>query len=333
MKLITKILLLLTLLITLYTCKDNPVGPDDSNAVPGRRDYTWVADTIGNPFLHFFNIWGNTPNNIWAAGAMMSDALYRYDGQKWNLDNRVYISDPNALWGDGNSMWIGNDKGCIWKFTGDSYTQQLTDFKVDGSLCDLIEMAGSSGNEIFSVGYNEINPVIIKYNGISWSLDKKLNDSGVFNQIKYCSKNFKYYLRFSLADYSTRIYEYDKKDLKIIYEYSPSNAGPTISEIDGYAYIVIGKKIYRYFNGNMEFIFEVNDPNFGGVVWGRNRNDITIRMKDGVAHYNGTDWKYLFKSPDPVGFAPNSAIFKNDVFIPAKNERTGSNIIYHGILK
>lgn len=333
MKLITKFILLTALLIVLYTCKDNPVGPDDSNAVPGRRDYTWVADTIDNPYLHFTNIWGNAPNNVWIAGALMSDGLYRYNGQKWLLDNRIYISDPNAIWGNENNVWIGNDKGCIWKFIGDSYTQQLTDFKVDGNLTDFYEMGGSSNNEIYVVGSNRKNPIIMKYDGSFWRLDKKLTEEGLFNQLKYCPKNNKYYLGLWLTDYSVRIYEYDRNNLKMIYENPPSNVGPTISEIDGYIYVVIGHKIYRYFNGKMEFIFEINDPNFGWRVWGRNRNDILIRMKDGIAHHNGTDWKYLFKSPEPIMLSANSEIFINDVFIPAKSETSGNNIIYHGILK
>lgn len=333
MKLITKLLLLTVLLIVLYTCNDNPVGPDDSNALPGRRDYTWVADTIDNPYLHFTNIWGNAPNNVWIAGALMSDGLYRYNGQKWLLDNRIYISDPNAIWGSENSVWIGNDKGCIWKFTGDSYAQQLTDFKVDGNLIAFYEMEGSSSNDIYVVGSNRKNPIIMKYDGNSWRLDKNLTDPGAFNQLKYCPRNDKYYLVMSLRDYSNRIYEYDRNNLKLIYEYPPSNTGLGISEIDGYVYFTIGKKIYRYYNNKMEFIFEVNDSNFGGHVWGRNRNDILIRMQDGVAHYNGTDWKYLFKTPEPMMLAPNSLIFDKDFFVPTQILSTGVNIIYHGILK
>ena len=114
---------------------------------------------------------------------------------------------------------------------------------------------------------------------------------------------------------------------------TPGNGGPCISIIDGYLYITIDTKIYRYFNGNMEFIFEVNDHNFGVHIWGRNRKDILIRMQDGIAHYNGTDWKYLYKSPEPVILAPNCTIFNNEVFIPAKLRSTGYPIIYHGILK
>ncbi len=333
MKQITKLLILLAIIITLVTCKDDPVSPDDSNAVPGRRDYTWVADTIGNPYLDFYSIWGNSPDNIWTAGVLMSDALYRYDGQKWNLDNRVYISDPLALWGYDNNVWIGNDKGCIWKFTDDVYKQELEDFKIDKNFLDFYEMTGTSSNEIYIVGSDRINPMIMKYDGNFWSLDKKLTDSAVFNQIKYCYRNDKYYLVCALFDYSTRIYEYDRKNLKMIYEYPPSNGGPAIATIDGYAYLVIDKKIYRYFNGNMEFIFEVNDPYFGGVVWGRNRKDIFIRMQDGLAHYNGTDWQYLFRSPEPISLSPNCVVFEKEFFIPARIKTTGYNVIYHGKLK
>lgn len=332
MKLIVKFLIPITLLLAITTCKENPIGPDDSNAVPGRRDYTWGADTVDNPFLDFYSIWGNSITSIWAAGSLMSDALYRYDGEKWDLDNRVYISDPLSLWGYENDVWIGNDKGSIWKFSGELYQQKLKDFQISESFVYFIEMTGTSNNEIYVVGSNNVNPIIMKYDGNSWRLDKILKDSAVFNQVKYCSRNNKYYLVCALSDYSTRIYEYDRKNLKVIYEHPPSNAGPTIATIDGYAYIVIGNKIYRYFNGKMEFIFEVNDPNFGGIVWGRNKKDIFIRMQDGVAHYNGTDWQYLFQS-ESVTLSPNSVMFDNDFFVPAKIKNTGYPIIYHGILQ
>jgi len=192
----------------------------------------------------------------------MSSGLYKYNGQKWNLDDRVYISDPMALWGYENNVWIGNDNGCIWKFTGDSYTQELGNLKIDESLVMFYDMAGSSNNEIYTVGYNgptNCMPVIMKYNGSIWSLDKKLADLGVFNQIKYAHRNDKYYLGLSLVDYSMEIYEYDRKNLSLIYKKEKGdNIFTSFAVIDGYAYIVVDNKIYRYYNGNMEFIFEVD---------------------------------------------------------------------------
>jgi hypothetical protein len=325
-------ILIIITTIVIISCKDGVVTPDDSNATPGRRDYTWAVDTVGNAYLDFISIWGDAPDNVWATGWLMSEALYHYDGNKWKLDNRVYISDPSTVWGYENRVWIGNDKGSIWKFTDNAYIQELKDFKINDNLTDFYGITGKSSSEIFAVGYNRINPIIMKYNGTKWVQDKMLPDSGGFNQIFYSSKNDKYYLNLWLNDYSTRILEYDRTSIKTIYKYPPNNVGPTIAEIDGYPYLVIDVKIYRYFNGNMEFIFEVDDPSFGGVIWGRNRNDILIRMRDGIAHYNGKDWRYLFKTIRDNSLQASCVVLENDVFIPAKL-RTGENVIYHGQLK
>lgn len=333
MKLIFKIFALLIIASFLLTCKDNPVGPDDSNATPGRRDYTWEADTINNPYQLFYNIWGDSPSNVWSTGSLMSDGVYHYNGEMWSLDNRVYISDPDAIWGYGNDLWIGNDKGCIWKFTGENYKQELKDFNVDGNLVNFVDIVGKLPGEIYAVGSNRYHPIILKYDGLKWNFEKALPDSGGFNKISYSSRNDKYYLRCPLFDYSTRIYEYEKGELKIIYDSPPSNRQPGLSIIDGYVYIITENEIKRYFNGKMELIFKVNDPNFGGTVWGRNRNDIFIRMQDGLAHYNGTDWQYLFKSIGATALMPNCTIFDKDIFIPAKIRTTGYPIIYHGKLK
>ena len=329
---ILAIIILLIIFVT-QSCK-SPTAPMQDNLSPGSRNYTWVADTINNPYLDFYNIWGSSPSNIWTTGALMSDGVYHYSGQKWSLDNRTYISDPDAVWGYGNTVWIGNDKGCIWKFTDSSYIEELKDFQIDGKFIDFVGMTGTSNNEIYAVGFNYTNPIIMKYDGNTWNIDKTLPDTAIFNQIIYCAVNGKYYLRCPLSDNSTRIYEYDKKELKIIYNSTPSNSQPGLANIGGFLYIATsGGKIYKYNNGNMEFIFEVNNTNFGGAIWGRSRNDILIRMQDGIAQYNGTDWQYLFKSSTPIMLAPNSAVFNKDVFVPAKLRTTGYPIIYHGILK
>ncbi len=97
--------------LSFESCK-SPTSPI-TNFPPGSRDYTWTADTINNPFLDFYSIWGSSSTNVWITGVLMSDALYRFNGQSWSIDNRVYISDPTALWGYGNNVWIGNDHGCI----------------------------------------------------------------------------------------------------------------------------------------------------------------------------------------------------------------------------
>lgn len=328
------------LLLGAGSCKKNPVEPpfpDDGGLTPGSRNYTWVADTIKNPYIYLRSIWGNSVDNIWTTGDLMSDAIFKYNGHSWNLDARVYINSPQGIWGYNNCIWISNDKGSIWMFTDNNYTQQLKDFRINGGLTSFGNMAGSSNNEIYAIGSVLLNnanyPIILKFDGNSWTLDKRLNNPGGLSQIKYSSKNNKYYMVSNQPDYTVNVYEYDRQDLKLIYDSQPTNAGPTIAQIDGYSFIVIENKVYRYFNSRMENILEVDDSKFGGVVWGRNRNDIFIRMLDGLAHYNGTDIEYLFKTSGSTMMAPNMAIFDKDVFVNVKDYNTGYNMIYHGTLK
>jgi hypothetical protein len=131
-----------------------------------------------------------------------------------------------------------------------------------------------------------------------------------------------------------RIYEFDRNNIKMLDEHLQTSENPSsIHTIQGYIYITLGKKVYRYRRDNMELMFEVNDPNFGGQLWGRSRNDILIRMFDGIAHYNGSDRQYLLKLTSNIWLAGEAMVFEKEVFIPAKDYNTGYQLIYHGVLK
>ncbi len=60
-------------------------------------------------------------------------------------------------------------------------------------------------------------------------------------------------------------------------------------------------------------------------------------MTDGLAHYNGTDVKYLFHftlgEVKPWTQIFGAALFDNDVFFLVYEPTTHLNLIYHGILK
>jgi hypothetical protein len=169
-------------------------------------------------------------------------------------------------------------------------------------------------------------------------LFKTFENIGVVNKIQFSSRNNKYYCNSVLKDdsgnYTERVYEFDRENLKLLNEHVvTAEMTSTINAINGYIYIKIGKKIYRYVNNKMELMFEVNDPNLGGQLWGRSRNDILIRMYDGVAHYNGTGYQYLFKVNSNVRFSAGAMVFEKEVFIPAEDSKSGYQLIYHGVLK
>ena len=122
--------------------------------------------------------------------------------------------------------------------------------------------------------------------------------------------------------------------MKLVLENTPNgNNSTTINEIDGWLYITIGEKIYRYKNGKFNDYLEVNLSNFGGQIWGRNRNDVFIRMFDGLVHYNGSNFKYILKFSSNITFGSPAIVLEKDIFLHAFDDKTGYNIIYHGQLK
>jgi hypothetical protein len=339
MKNIALVFCIAILLLGAGSCKKNPIEPPDEeqeNLKPGRRDYTWAADTVKNPYLDFYHIWGNSLANIWTGGMLSSNALYRYDGTKWLLDNRVYLPTPAALWGYGDKVWIGNYNGCLWQFTRDTYKEQISFQKMGDTYVQFINMVGSSNNEVYVTGAYHQNgswyTLLMKYDGIKWSLDKNYEYPTSIMQLSYSPQNDRYYWTEAYPDNSGSFVEYDRVNIKVIRKFNNANTAASLATMDGYEYIVSDRSVYKYYNDQTNKILDINNNNFGGIVWGRGRNDMFIRMFDGIAHYNGTDVQYLFKIPQNYRMNSNMQIFEKDVFISAKDFNTGYNIIYHGKL-
>ena len=85
---VKSLFVLLTLFIlTLNSCKHNPVEPGINE--PGRRDYTWTRDTLRADELGFeflSGIWGASPNDVWVIGgdATYVNKVWHYDGSTWH---------------------------------------------------------------------------------------------------------------------------------------------------------------------------------------------------------------------------------------------------------
>jgi len=338
MKQITKLLLLLTIIITLVTCKEDPVGPDDSNATPGRRDYVWTIDTIKDYYFSFNSIWGTSPTDVWIADD--DNAVYRYDGQKYYKDKNAIMVCPNSIYGNNNKVWIVGQEGTILRYENGSYKREI-DARIDNHFVWFTGIDGKDDKEIYTCGWvnytKSHDGVIYAYNGTVWRNEKLINDSGGFAKMFYSNKSDKYYfLSGYVADDNSltyNIYEYDRNNLTKIKSQKEDGYGCAIYKIDNHLYYIISKKIYRYWNGNSEYIFEVNDSNQGGLLGGRNRNDILVRMQNGIAHYNGTDWQYLIKFDTKRLLGSDALVFEKDVFVTAKDYVTGYTLIYHGQLK
>ncbi len=112
---------------------------------------------------------------------------------------------------------------------------------------------------------------------------------------------------------------------------SKHNSG-TISIIDDKIYFVLNDKIMLYVNNQFQTVLDLKGMNFLYEIWGRNPEDIFLEMTDGLAHYNGTDVKYLFHYPQQT-YIYGAALFNHDVFFLIYESQTGLSLVYHGQLK
>jgi hypothetical protein len=334
-------MIVITAMILLSCKKEGITEPEEEpNYEPGRRDYTWTADTIKAYYLYFDSIWGLTLNDVWAVSGVASvfEDIYRYNGNKWTAETSTPIYHTNSIWGTSSKVFICCGDGRIWNYQQGAFSSS-PQFKYEGKEIYFRTIEGKNDNEICAAGGENIpqnrDAILYKYTGNIWLLDNIVKNFGTIFLAKYSSRNNKYYFLSYLDNNSkglpdtTRLVEYEGEEIKTIAIASPI----TINIINGYLFVTIDHKIYRYYKDNFENYLEVNLPNFGGQIWGRNKNDFFIRMKDGLLHYNGSDLQYLIKFPSNITFGTCALVLEKDVFVHAFDDKSGYNIIYHGKLK
>jgi len=103
----------------------------------------------------------------------------------------------------------------------------------------------------------------------------------------------------------------------------------------GKTYFVIDNSIYLNVNGSLENYLSFEVDNFGHQIYGRNLNDMFLRMKDGLAHYNGTDIQYLYRFPNhqKTSILANAVLMEKNVFFPMTNYDESINMVLHGKLR
>jgi hypothetical protein len=339
----SKIFLLVAVTVLLITnsCKDN--GTDPETLEPGRRDYVWTVDTIKAYYIYFSSIWGQNAEDVWAISMVGSvfENIYRYDGKKWYRETRTPIGNTSSLWGIENNLWICTHDGHIWNYKNNVFSSS-PQLLLENKEVEFLSIAGKNENEIFAGGGKNItlnrDALLYKYNGINWQLNKIMQNKGNITRIRYSSVNNRYYILTYLDNETENdtvsLYEYDGNNIKSIYRnYISENTSCIMNDINGYLYVTIGHKIFRYSKNNFEQILEINDSNFGGQTWGRSKSDIFIRMLDGLMHYNGSDVKYILKFSPDVRFGTSAMVFEKNIFLHVFDNKTGYNIIYHGKLK
>jgi hypothetical protein len=356
---------LVFVLTSAYFSCDNPTGPLEDT--PGRRDYVWELDTLNMPANYLGAVWGASPNDVWAGGAGGTeyDRLWHYDGNKWKVYNKepIYCTVETIYGFDYNNVWMGggdepSSGAAIWHYDGSRWTRNYV-YNVSGEYAtEVTDIWGLAPNNIYACGtisykkgtIDSFQGFVLHYDGTGWTEVSKGDTNYQFDFIRseynypnsFLNLGYKSYtqaFKYSIINSDSSIfafYELEGSNLKKIYSNTGGNIHYTsLSNIDGTIYFLINQDVYEYTNGEFNKQFSLESPNFGYQFWGRNLQDIFVRMMDGIAHYNGADIRYLYKFSPSISETNRPLILKNDIFFMIW-DGSGSQItneILHGKLK
>lgn len=341
------LLIIITNSFIIFSCKNDIVSPPDNP--PGRRDYTWKIDTLNLPMNLLSDVWGSSSNDVWVVGDEGTgvDRLQHYKDFSWNVYKNETIScSGRTLFGfSERNIWMGGGVevlpgASIWHYDGNFWRQNFR-YDVGAYITLIYDIWGNSPDNIYACGVhqfqnNDIRGFILHYDGKRW---KELLIAGFNSQFYKIrgekDRTFVYasVINNGYAD-STIFYELNGNKLKKIFS-AYNLQGDDIEVIDANVCFLIERSVYRYYNSKFYKLFSVNIPQFGYRIYGRNLNDIFLRMQDGLAHYNGTDIQYVYNSPSTLFNIRASAIlFDNDVFFCIWDQSNRfPNKVLHGILK
>src|SRR5690606_15695413 len=177
---------------------------------------------------------------------------------------------------------------------------------------------------------------ILHYDGISWKEKFVSNTKSQYLKIHLENgKAFVFNLISSLTvSDSIEFYEYTNEKLNKIFAKSLDDIiFGSISKIGDKLYFLIGRDLTIYQGKEFTKILSFSEQNFGYHVAGRNENDIFIRMRDGIAHYNGENIVYLYQFPNLyTSYYNMPLIFDNEIFFAVHDNLNEFNIVLHGIL-
>jgi hypothetical protein len=329
-------------LIFLLSCDDSPNGPEEPP--PGRRDYTWKVDTLDILFNNLFELWGSSPEAVWAigAGGEAKNYVWYYNGTTWESYNRFVGAVPIGIDGFAqDDVWIGGDQSTVLQYDGQNWEKKeilnglgISDFR------GIVDFAGSSSSDMYAVGYEDSSGTKLSlayhYNGGEWSLLNTKNMNAYFYRIKKETFSDRYYFLGVMSnniDPDRRVvWLYENSEFQLIEKDTYSNeTAITTQKIGDHVYMNYGYRIYKLDGLKRELIYVVDDEQYGLQVYGRNEKDLILRMFDGVAHYNGIDHEYLINFEEGVSIN-DIIVFDTHVFVLAYDSYNSINLVYKGTL-
>jgi len=308
------------------------------------------------------SISGSSPTDVWAGGFDVNNySLFHYDGVQWTGVPIAAAYVKSVIDFNPNSVWLNGGYGEIWFFDGHMWTRNFV-YKPNNSMGAFIQdIFGTTPFDVYAVGVLYETPgenlssrgFILHNDGFGWKEVYRANYYSQFIRVRsesglaYILGDKVGYIHSPNGDSATGkdnffIYQFKNGILKQIDSSYIYNGIPMIDNIGDYVYFALpsGKvafNIFLYDIGRYSFAnfvkrFSVNISNWTLDFSGRNEKDVFLPMYDGIAHWNGTDIKYLIPFANNNMVVGNIAVFEKDVFVPVKDPTTKMNLVYHGRL-
>jgi hypothetical protein len=338
------IIFILSIIIALNTCNENPLV--DDNIPHGRRDYVWTVDTLNTPFNIYYRMWGSSLTDVWCVSPGDWDkSIAHFDGEGWSIYGISGLNVPSSIYGFSNSnIFIGAQNGQIWRFDGNNWILFAELTKDGHNDIGINNIWGEFPNNFYAFGaYPDSNgafnnSVIAHFQNNKWTMFTTEDIIGVIGHLYKNGGDQKIYLntyRLGGGEYfdSTLIFEYSQGIYEQLYSSVwTRGAEADISLINNEVYFILGNEIAKRKNNQFQTFLLVDNPNFYQRIWGRNSKDIFLFMTDGLVHCNGTDQEYLLHFDKPRTQIFGAVLFENEVFFLVYESETHLNLIFHGKL-
>lgn len=253
--------------------------------------WTIVSNPSTNYIKKFYNVEGNSSNNIFFVGKAnyyspgtppsFTDSAYvlQYLNGNWIVHNIPNSSTLYTLcWANEIEVWTGGAKGNLFKYNGNIWKKYF----LGNEKLLLNNLVSINPNDVYATGHIEhaligggyyIADYLYQYEGADWTLIDSNITSTIYNRISFPTLM--------------------KKIDGIIF----GSGDVGFVKKNGNSWIKIRSGIYGQFNGT-------------------NENNIFLANQDfGVMHYNGIDW-YTFEQLPKLSYY-DVEVFDNAVFLLA----------------
>ncbi|MGE5364398.1 MAG: hypothetical protein ACM3SM_09725 [Bacteroidota bacterium] len=331
------------LLFSFSGCSNPNESIPPDNTPPGSRDYVWTVDTLKTDESFYVTaMWGSSSEDVWAVGSSSRSAttIWHYNGKQWSYDDIYRQIDPTGIWGfSNNEVWLVNSNGRIWKYDGFSWKQFGFYTLPNYERLVFQDVYGTSPDNVYAFGHAEIfkgdnskyEAILMHYDGSKWSLVDIPKVKLTLTQMRVDQEtNTLIFKAFTVTD--------DHRIIDKVLTWNGTEFNELVSGkmcgivgIKGKVYVTIENKMYRYNKGNLEYWIERPGIMYFGMIWGaRNMKDFFHSIFGGIDHYNGSDFKVLYKTDLDVYYG---FVLEKDVYFTYQNKNTRKNIVIHGKLK